>query len=125
MTDRDARHELLLAQVPDEGCWAVCGWHRVIADEYVLHVTPSGWATSPCRPEMPWAETGARIVTLLDPRPDWKPLPHGPNKSHVGRRVRLVGRGGPEVVGTLTKVVNEHRALLMAYLRGRPLDRRA
>ena len=114
-TDREVRHARLLAQVPEEGCWAVCGWQRVNNDD-VLHVTPSGWAVSPGRPEMPWAETDARIVALLDPRPDWQPLPDGPNKSHVGRRVRLVGRGGPEVVGTLTKVVNEHRALLNHWL---------
>ena len=113
--DRDARHARLLAQVPDEGCWAVCSWQGLDGHD-ALHVTPSGWAVSPGRPEMPWAETDARIVALLDPRPNWQPLPDGPNKSHVGRRVRLVGRGGPEVVGTLTKVVNEHRALLNHWL---------
>ena len=102
--DRDARHARLLAQVPEGGCWAVCSWQRV-NEEDVLHVTPSGWATSPCRPEMPWAETGARIVTLLDPRPDWKPLPHGPNKSHVGRRVRRINWRGIEVVGTVSEML--------------------
>ena len=106
MTDnRDARHARLLEQVPEEGCWAVCSWQGPSdAAEDALYVTPSGWAATADGILTSWDGTEGRIVTLLDPRPDWQPLPDGPTKAHIGRRVRLVGRDGPEVVGTLTKV---------------------